>query len=113
HLNRDGIVENEAAIMDGASLRAGAVTALRAIRNPVSIARRLLDADGPVMMTGEGAPRYAIEQGFERIPDEALVVPRERTRWEESRRAGAGQSQTAGATFGGDSGAPLGTVGAV
>jgi L-asparaginase / beta-aspartyl-peptidase len=110
HLNRDGAVECDAAIMDGASLRAGAVAALQRIRNPISVARTLLHEDGSLFLVGEGALRHAIDNGFEPVPNEALVLPRERSRWERNRIA---RDETAGGVFGGESRTPLGTVGAV
>jgi beta-aspartyl-peptidase (threonine type) len=109
-LNRDGDVECDAAIADGATLSAGAVASLRAIKNPISVARRLLESEAGLMLAGDGALRFAVENGFERVPNESLVVPRELTRWRKNR---ALRDETAGGVFGGDSPVPLGTVGAV
>ncbi len=83
-LNRDGLVELDAAIMDGTTLRSGAVAAVRGIRNPIALARRVLDSE-VVLLVGRGAERFADEAGIERCTDEELIVPRERARWEELR----------------------------
>ncbi|MGQ9550333.1 MAG: isoaspartyl peptidase/L-asparaginase family protein [Roseiflexus sp.] len=87
-LNRDGLVELDAAIMDGATLRSGAVAAVRGIRNPISLARRVLESEA-VLLVGRGAERFADSVGIERCADEDMIVPRERARWEELRRLAA------------------------
>lgn len=87
-LNRDGLVELDAAIMDGATLRSGAVAAVRGVRNPITLARRVLESEVAVLV-GQGAERFAEAVGVERCADEDLIVPRERVRWEELRRLDA------------------------
>lgn len=61
--NREGEIEMDAAIMDGATLDIGAVAALRRVRNPVSVAAGLL-GELPVLLVGDGAERFARQQGF-------------------------------------------------
>jgi len=87
-LNRDGLVELDAAIMDGATLRSGAVAAVRGIRNPISLARRVLESEA-ALLVGRGAERFADTVGIERCADEDMIVPRERARWEELCRLAA------------------------
>jgi len=108
-LNRDGVVELDAMLMRGEDLAAGAVAAVRRIRNPISLARRLLERGEPVFLVGTGGNRFAAEEGIPEVDEGSLLVGRERLRWEE-RRAGRGPS--ARETFDGPLG-PLGTVGAV
>ncbi len=60
--NEDGEVEMDAAIMDGETLAIGAVTAIREIRNPICVARALLD-DRTVLLAGAGAQRFAVDIG--------------------------------------------------
>jgi beta-aspartyl-peptidase (threonine type) len=87
-LNRDGLVELDAAIMDGATLRSGAVAAVRGIRNPISLARRVLESEA-MLLVGRGTERFADTAGIERCADEDMIVPRERARWEELCRLAA------------------------
>jgi beta-aspartyl-peptidase (threonine type) len=56
--NADGDVEMDAAIMDGATLEVGGVAAIRQVRHPVSVARRML-RETPTLLVGEGARRFA------------------------------------------------------
>lgn len=63
-LNSDGDVEMDASIMEGAKLRAGAVAAVRRIRNPVLAARAVMEHSRHVLLAGEGAERFARKQGL-------------------------------------------------
>ncbi|MGQ8630629.1 isoaspartyl peptidase/L-asparaginase family protein [Agrobacterium sp. DKPNP3] len=63
-LNENGIHELDASIMDGATLAAGAISASRAIRNPVKAARALMTDERAVYLTGEAADRFAEEKGL-------------------------------------------------
>jgi len=65
--NSAGFNEMDAAIMDGSDLNAGAVAAVRRIRNPINLARRVMTHSRHVMMIGEGAEEFAKEQGFELV----------------------------------------------
>ncbi|MFN7552204.1 MAG: isoaspartyl peptidase/L-asparaginase family protein [Pseudomonadota bacterium] len=63
-LNRDGEVELDAAIMDGRDRGAGAVCAVRCVKNPVRAARAVLDAGEHVLLAGAGADRFALQCGL-------------------------------------------------
>ena len=98
-LNRRGEAVLDASIMDGDDLRVGAVAAVRTIRNPVRVARRVIEATRQVLLAGPGAEEFARQQGFEAIPPEALVVFREveRLRAHQTRRRAAAPGDTVGA----------------
>ncbi|MDE2022967.1 MAG: isoaspartyl peptidase/L-asparaginase [Gammaproteobacteria bacterium] len=81
-LNREGRVETDAAIMDGATLQAGAVAAVSGVRNPVKLARAVMEASPHVLLMGEGAQRFAGQHGVELCDPRELVVPVQRAHWE-------------------------------
>lgn len=67
---KKGIHEMDAALMDGATLAAGAVTGVRNIKNPVKLAREVMLQSGHVFLSGNGAAEFAERLGIERAPDE-------------------------------------------
>ena len=87
-LNAEGEIELDAAIMDGKTLNAGAVAAVRDIRNPISLARRVMESSNHVFLVGEGANKFAALQGFEKF--DGLVVKRELERWKKLREKYSG-----------------------
>jgi beta-aspartyl-peptidase (threonine type) len=95
-LTRDGTVEHDALIVDGA-LRAGAVGALGGFANPITVARRVLERGVHVLMVGEGARRFALEEGLTEVPSAALISPRARARFEAAHGALARSGDTVGA----------------
>ena len=98
-LNRRGEAVLDASIMDGEDLRVGGVAAVRTVRNPVRVARRVIESTRLVLLAGPGAEEFAREQGFEAIRPEELVVPREveRLRAHQARRRAASPGDTVGA----------------
>jgi len=67
--NTDEKHELDASVMDGATLRAGAVAAVSRIRNPVLAARAVMEKSHHVLLAGRGAERFARAHGLELVPD--------------------------------------------
>ena len=83
-LTKAGEVELDAAIVDGRTLRYGAVANLRHIRNPITLARRVFE--GPAtLLVAKGAEQFARAQGIPFCANEELVVERERAIWHATR----------------------------
>ena len=82
-LNFDGAIEMDASVMttstDGA--RAGAVAAVSRVKNPVRLARAVMEHTPHVMLAGTGAERFARDRGFELCDPEAIIAPRARERF--------------------------------
>jgi L-asparaginase / beta-aspartyl-peptidase len=76
-LNRDGKVQLDSLIMDGATLRAGGVGCVERLRNPVRAARKILSESPHVYFVAEGAERFAAEHGVTLCRNEDLIIPRE------------------------------------
>jgi len=81
-LNSLGQVEMDAAIMEGATLRLGAVAAVQGIKNPIKLARRVLEDGRHVLIVGAGASLFARDVGFPECDPAALVVASEKQRWD-------------------------------
>jgi beta-aspartyl-peptidase (threonine type) len=77
-LNRDGRVQLDAFIMDGASLKAGGVGCVERLLNP---ARAVLEKSPHIYFVAEGAERFASEHGIQLIDNSELILPREIERW--------------------------------
>lgn len=77
--DRDGVLSLDASIMDGDG-RCGSVAALSDIAHPVSVARRVMEQTPHVMLVGEGAQQFAVQQGFER---RKLLTPEAEKAWRE------------------------------
>jgi beta-aspartyl-peptidase (threonine type) len=80
-LNAEGQIELDASIMEGNGLQAGAVAAVQNVRNPISLARRVLESEN-VFLVGTGAALFAKEMGVEECSQEELLVKRELRLWE-------------------------------
>lgn len=75
----DGHNELDASIMDGRSLNAGAVGAVRHIRSPIELARLVMDESVHIFLIGQGAEDFALEQGMELVPQSYFFTQR---RWD-------------------------------
>lgn len=108
-LTSDGRVEMDAAVMEGASLRAGAVALVERVRNPVQLARAVMNHSQHVFLVGAGAETFARERGLAFEPPSYFVTEHrlrqlERTRLESIDATSLSESEPA---------PKLGTVGAV
>ena len=87
----DGQIEMDASIMDGASRNAGAVNGVTATRNPISLARRVMEHTPHVFLSREGADQFSREQGLDEEPHSYFETPERRRQWDEFRaHPGAG-----------------------
>ena len=99
-----GTNEMDAAVMDGRTREAGAVAGVTAARNPVSLARAVMEKSPHVMLSGEGADQFSLDQGVERCPPDWFATPERRRQYEEMKAQPDGWF---------DSEMKYGTVGAV
>ena len=80
----DGHNEMDSSVMDGASGKAGAVAGVRRVKNPVLLARKVMEVSRHVMMVGDGAEKFAAEQGIELVDPAYFRTDR---RWNQLQKA--------------------------
>ena len=88
-LTRDGRVQLDALLMNGADLRTGGVACVERLRNPIQAARLVLEKSPHVYFVGTGAERFATQHGMRLVDNTELIVPRERERLMQFQRAEA------------------------
>lgn len=76
--NADGVVELDAAIMDGTKRRAGSICNLHMIKNPISVARKVIEMTSHTTLAGEGAFLFALKMGF---APQQLLTPESLQQW--------------------------------
>ncbi len=86
-LTHEGLVELDAALMDGRDRKAGAVGAVRYVANPIDLARAVMERSAHVMLVGPGAEQFARECGFALQPDSYFITERRRKELERTLRA--------------------------
>jgi L-asparaginase / beta-aspartyl-peptidase len=80
-INRAGEVELDASIMSGKKLNAGAIAAVQNVRNPIALARKIMEESEHVLLVGMGATRFAREHGIQTCSQDDLITDRELERW--------------------------------
>jgi beta-aspartyl-peptidase (threonine type) len=88
-LTRDGAAELDAAIMEGRQLRAGAVSTVRHVKNPVELARRVMEKSRHVLLVGAGAEEFALEEGLALVPNTYFRTDERRAQLESERNGRA------------------------
>lgn len=106
-LAADGSVELDATLMDGRDRSCGAVGAARTPKNPITLARRVMERTRHVLLVGEGADAFACEVGVEQVEPSYFVTERRRAQWEALR------AEDREALARSEDGGSQGTVGAV
>ena len=81
HLNLDGRVECDAIVMNGATLHAGAASTLQRVKNPIRVARAILEKCPHMMLVGDGAERFAVGQGIALCDPSELISEAEQEAW--------------------------------
>lgn len=82
HLNAKGEIELDASLMHGSSFRCGAVASVRRVKNPISLARKVMEESEHILLVGTGAEHFAAEHGIELCHLNDLVIEREKKRWQ-------------------------------
>ena len=84
--NNEGFHELDASIMNGDTLACGAVAGLRTVRNPIRLARWVMERSPHVFLVGSGAEDFACRQGLEPVGQEYFSVEKRRLQWLEAQR---------------------------
>jgi L-asparaginase / beta-aspartyl-peptidase len=87
-LNEEGNIEVDASLMEGITLRVGAVGAVRCVRNPIVLAKAVMEVGRHVFLVGDGAERFARAQGFPVASRDELVTERQLLRWQRAQTKG-------------------------
>lgn len=100
-LNRNGVAELDSSIMDGKTLRAGAVAGVQHVKNPIELARAVMEKSQHVMLAGTGAEEFALEQGLTMVPNsyfrtEARLKQLERAQQQEKEKAAGAKTSSTG-----------------
>ncbi|MHB9326547.1 beta-aspartyl-peptidase [Phytobacter ursingii] len=108
---RDETHELDACVMDGYSLRAGAVAGVSRLRNPILVARLVMERSPHVLLVGEGAEKFAFAEGMEPVSPDLFSTPERYAQLLAARAAGQTALDHGGAPL--DETKKMGTVGAV
>lgn len=95
--NEQGQHELDASIMDGTTLRCGAVAGVRTVRHPVSLARLVMEKTRHVLLVGDGAEKFADGQNIERVPNDWFDTEQRRKQLDEALKERASKGLSAAA----------------
>lgn len=84
--NARGQFELDASIMDGSNRACGAVAGVTIVKNPITLARRVMTETRHVLLSAEGANEFARQQKLEIVPNEYFWTPATKARWEKQNR---------------------------
>jgi len=107
--NSAGGHELDASIMDGKNLACGAVAAVRTVKNPISLARQVMEQTRHVLLVADGAEKFADERRVERVENSWFDTEKARAEWEAVKTATEGKQSS----FHGGMDEHYGTVGCV
>ncbi len=82
-LNHDGEHELDASIMDGRTLACGAVGGVRTVKNPIGLARLVMEETRHILLAGPGADKFAAEMGVQQVQQSYFSTPRRRKQLDE------------------------------
>ena len=85
NLNRDGHVQLDAIVMNGTTLKAGALAAVERIRNPIRLAHLIQEKSPHMLLAAAGAETFALENGIPLCDPEELITDRSRAAWRKYR----------------------------
>lgn len=88
--NNKGKNELDASIMDGSNLNAGAIAGVHHIKNPISLARLVMEKSPHVLLTGDGAEEFAVAQGIQLVPEDYFYTEK---RWQQLLKAREGDKK--------------------
>jgi len=89
-LTEDGTVELDASLMEGTTFGVGTVGAVRTVRNPILLAKAIMESQHHVFFVSEGAERFARDHGLPIVQQEELITPQQRQRWQKSKQGPPG-----------------------
>ena len=94
--NSAGGHELDASIMDGRTKACGAVAAVQTVRHPISLSRLVMEKTRHVLLTSDGAEKFADEMQVERVKNDWFDTPKQRNAWEKARAAEQGKQSATG-----------------